>query len=155
MKSEGLEINGPVEGHDRVIGDPSGEGRLWSKSGSLVAEGHYRIFRDGSGWFACDVSRLVTGATVVLEMADGERSPVQISRLALRELPVSASRCGLGKLDFEQRGVDRKGGLSPLGRCDNRHLHQPRRVPRHVKTRNISRLVLPCPHGALPGKSAA
>jgi hypothetical protein len=66
------------------VGEASGDGRLWSVDGSLVGEGRYRIFKDGSGWFACDVSNIVPGVTLQLELSTGERTPVQVSRKALR-----------------------------------------------------------------------
>jgi hypothetical protein len=64
--------------------DKIGEGRLWSLSGVMLCQGRYRVFRDGSGWFACDPGPLRAGEAVELELQDGERVRVLVSRLAAR-----------------------------------------------------------------------
>ena len=75
---------GPQDGQDKRVGDASGEGKIWSLTGVLLAAGRYRLFKDGSGWFACDPCNLVLGQTVELETIDGQRLRVQISRIAER-----------------------------------------------------------------------
>ena len=64
--------------------DKIGDGKLWSASNVLLSTGRYRVFRDGAGWFACDPCDLEIGQTVWLELEDGTRTPVQVSRLAPR-----------------------------------------------------------------------
>jgi hypothetical protein len=81
-----VEPRGPLEGHDFKVGDAMGDGRLWSPTGLLVVDGRYRIFKDGSGWFACDVSNIVVGSLLELELMDGARVRVQVTRKAQRNL---------------------------------------------------------------------
>jgi hypothetical protein len=81
-----VEPRGPREGQDFKIGDAMGDGRLWSPTGLLVVDGRYRIFKDGSGWFACDVTNIVVGSLLELELMDGTRVRVQVTRKAERNL---------------------------------------------------------------------
>jgi hypothetical protein len=73
-----------TEDRRRPNEDKIGEGRLWSLSGAMLSQGRYRVFRDGSGWFACDPCDLRVGEEVELELEDGTRCRVQISRIAAR-----------------------------------------------------------------------
>jgi hypothetical protein len=81
-----MDAGGSARPAETRPGQEIGEGRLWSLMNSLVCTGRYCVFRDGSGWFACDVTGINVGALMWLELDSGERRRVKISRKAARNL---------------------------------------------------------------------
>ena len=77
--------------HSRTL---IGDGRLLSLNGQPVGVGRYSVFGDGSGWFACDISAIEVGSILWLELDNGARRRVEISRKAPRNVlfrPVATS----------------------------------------------------------------